>query len=108
MNASYTADDLIVAPATALTRSALAVIRGSGPKCVETFAPVFSRPEILTQSKGNRVHYGWIVDKEGSPIDEVLVTVFRAPASYTGEDAVEVSCHGGSMAASKILELFHQ
>ncbi len=104
MTNSYQTDDLITALATPRGRGALAVIRTSGPRCIETFATVFSRPKVLQNSEGNRVHYGWIVDDEGNTrIDEVLVTIFRAPASYTGQDSVEVSCHGGPAVVDRVL-----
>ena len=50
------------------------------------------------------MHYGNILDKDGTRIDEVLITVFRAPHSYTGEDSVEISCHGSRYIVNKVLE----
>ncbi len=105
MNDAYHIDDSIAAPATARGRGAVAVIRTSGSECVEMVARVFSRPDVLLKSKGYRVHYGWINDFSGKPVDEVLVTVFRAPASYTGEDSVEISCHGGPAVVDRILQV---
>ncbi|PIE04178.1 MAG: tRNA uridine-5-carboxymethylaminomethyl(34) synthesis GTPase MnmE [Spirochaetales bacterium] len=105
MNDAYHIDDSIAAPATARGRGAVAVIRTSGSECVEMVSRVFSRPDVLLKSKGYRVHYGWINDFSGKPVDEVLVTVFRAPASYTGEDSVEISCHGGPAVVDRILQV---
>ena len=68
MENSYQTEDLIAALATPRGRGALAVVRTSGPGCVDTFAAVFSRSEILKNSEGNRVHYGWILD-DGKKID---------------------------------------
>ena len=104
MNTGYHTDDLIAALATPRGRGALAVIRSSGPDCIETFASVFSRGEALKKADGNTVHHGWILAGE-KRIDEVLVTVFRSPASYTGQDSVELSCHGGPAVVDRILEV---
>ena len=97
-------DDLIAAPATPRGRSALAVIRCTGPRSVEVAASRFSRPAVLEHSKGNRIHYGWLVDQASNRIDEVMVSVFRAPSSYTGQDSVEISCHGNPVIVDKIME----
>lgn len=106
MSFPYHPDDCIVATATPRGRGALAVLRSSGKRCIETFSSLFSQPEALRASTGNRIHYGWIIDEKDRRIDEVLVSVFRAPASYTGQDSIEVSCHGGTAVVDKIMELF--
>lgn len=90
----YTPEVPIVAVATALSPAALGIIRASGKGCIALVANVFSRPSALLDAAGNSIVYGWIVDG-GKKIDEVLVSVFRAPKSFTGEDMVEISCHGG-------------
>jgi tRNA modification GTPase len=105
MESAYSQDDLIQALATPRGRSALAVIRSSGAGCVEAVARLFSRYSALNSSAGNRVHHGWIVDGAGRKVDEVLVAVYRAPASYTGEDSVEISCHGGPTVVDRITDL---
>lgn len=105
MNPEYHFDDLIHAQATPRGRGAISVIRSSGPGCIETFAGLFSRPDTLGSSEGNRVHHGWILDEHRTRIDEVLVTVFRGPASYTGQDSVEISCHGGNTSVDRVMEL---
>jgi len=94
----------IAAQATPLAESALAVIRTSGATSVELVARVFSRPERLLQAAGNTVVHGWMLDATGQRRDEVLVSVFRAPRSYTGEDALDISCHGGLAAARAVLD----
>ena len=106
MNDAFHTDDLIQAPATPRGRSAVAIIRTSGEGCIEALSQVFSRPQVLMSSEGHRVHLGWLQSKEGERIDEVLVTVFRGPASYTGEDSVEISCHGGPTVVDRVLALF--
>ena len=109
MSNSYTPEEPIAAIATALAPSALAIIRISGKNCIELLSKVFSRPKALNQAEGNSIVYGWIVDSENpqrkQKIDEVLVSVFRAPRSYTGEEMAEISCHGGVSPVTAIFNL---
>lgn len=109
MSNSYTPEEPIAAIATALAPSALAIIRISGKNCIELLSKVFSRPKALNQAEGNSIVYGWIVDsvnpEEKQKIDEVLVSVFRAPRSYTGEEMAEISCHGGVSPVTAIFNL---
>ena len=95
--------DTIAAPATA-AGGALAVIRISGEEALRICDRIFRGREPLAAAAGYTVHYGEIVD-EGRVLDDVLVTVFRAPRSYTGEDAAEISCHGSQYIVSEILRL---
>jgi tRNA modification GTPase len=95
-----------MALATPAGESALAIIRTSGggyfaeggdtwiESAVDAAAGVFSRPEKLRKAAGSTIVHGWIVHS-GEKIDEALVSVYRAPKSYTGEDGVDISCHGG-------------
>ena len=81
---------------------ALGIIRISGPQTLEILSRIFSKD--LTKAKPNTIHYGHI--KDGAEvIDEVLVSIFRAPHSYTGEDSAEISCHGSRYILNKVLEL---
>lgn len=109
MSNSYTPEEPIAAIATALAPSALALIRISGKNCIELLSKVFSRPKALTQAEGNTIVYGWIVDSvnpdQKQKIDEVLVSVFKAPKSYTGEEMAEISCHGGISPVTAIFNL---
>lgn len=105
MSVDYTPDEPIVAIATALAPSALAVIRLSGKGCIELLSKNFSRPKALLSAEGNTIVYGWIVDKDNQKVDEVLVSVFKSPKSYTGEDMAEVSCHGGVCSVSAVFNL---
>ena len=93
--------ETIAAIATA-TGGALSVIRVSGDNAVEVVNRIFSN-DIL-DVPGYTLHYGEIREN-GEPVDEVLVSVFRAPRSYTGEDLVEISGHGGSFVTRKVLSL---
>jgi tRNA modification GTPase len=105
----YGDTDPVAAFATPLGISALAVIRTTGSKSVELLSRVFSRSERLISAKGNTVIRGWITACSGgggSPaekLDEVLVSVYRGPASYTGEDGADISCHGGIAAAKGVM-----
>ena len=81
---------------------ALGIIRISGPQALEILSHVFTKD--ISQAKPNTIHYGHI--KDGSEIiDEVMVSVFKAPHSYTGEDSVEISCHGSRYILNRVLEL---
>lgn len=95
--------DTIVAPATA-AGGAIAIVRISGTDALAVCDRVFRGHQILAQAAGYSVHYGRIVDG-GRTLDDVLATVFRNPHSYTGEDSVEISCHGSSYIVSELLRL---
>ncbi len=101
---SYGSNDPIAAHATPLAESALAVIRTAGPGCIDLIAKLFSRPRALQEAPGNTIVHGWIQNSQGEKIDEVLLSVFRSPRSYTGEDAVDISCHGGIATARAVLQ----
>lgn len=103
-NTSYTPEEPIAAIATALAPSALGIIRMSGKNSIELLSKLFSRPKTLLEAQGNTIVYGWIKDGE-KRIDEVLVSVFRAPKSFTGEDMAEISCHGGTAVITTIFNL---
>ena len=103
MKPSYGDDAPIAAFATAPGKSALTLIRLSGAGAIEAAASVFSKPDKLKRAAGNTVIHGWIC-RGDEKIDEVLVSVFRSPRSYTGEDSLEVSCHGGIGAGRAVLE----
>ena len=100
-------DDTIAAIATAPGSGAIAVIRVSGKDTFEIVQKIFvpkNKDKSLARQKGYTIIFGEI--KEGDKtIDEVLLSVFRAPHSYTGEDSVEISCHGSLYIQQKILEL---
>ena len=89
----------------------IAVIRVSGYEAPGICDKIFrfgKDNEKLADKSGYSVHYGYITDKEKQEVDEVLVTVFRAPHSFTGEDVVEISCHGSVFIQQKILRLLIQ
>lgn len=96
-------EDTIVAISTALGSGALSIVRLSGREALEIASEVFKGKNLL-KVKSHTVHYGHIVD-DGDVIDEVLVSVFLAPKTFTRENIVEISCHGGIFVTNKILEL---
>lgn len=95
--------DTIVAPATA-PGGALAVVRISGDEALTLCDRIFRGGAPLAAAEGYTVHYGRIVDGD-RVVDDVLATVFRAPHSYTGENAVEISCHGSPHIVAELLRL---
>jgi tRNA modification GTPase len=104
MSEKYTPDEPIAAVATALSPAALGIVRTSGKGCIELVSKVFSRPDALRCAAGFTIVYGWIMNGEDR-IDEVLVSVFRAPKSFTGEDMIEISCHGGPSVVTAVHNL---
>lgn len=97
-------NDTITAIATALQDGAISIIRISGDQAIAIADALFDRP--LSQKASHTVTYGFINDPHtGKQVDEVLVSLFRAPRTYTREDVVEISCHGGRCVTSMILQL---
>ena len=110
-SAGYTPEEPIAAIATALAPAALGIVRCSGKGVIELLAPLFSRPKALLSAEGNTIVYGWLIEPAAGQgdverrIDQVLVSVFRSPRSFTGEDMVEISCHGSPGMVTGILRL---
>ena len=97
-------DDTIVAIATPAGQGGIAIVRLSGPETFPIVNQLFktkigTRP---SEFKSHTVHFGWIV-KNDAVIDEALLTIMRAPRSYTKQDVAEISCHGGMIAAKSVL-----
>jgi tRNA modification GTPase len=99
---SYRLEDTIAAIATPAGEAGLAVVRVSGARAIEIADAVFRGSAPLAQAGANTLHHGWLGGEQR--VDEVVAAVFRAPASYTREDVVEFSCHGGRMPARRALE----
>ena len=97
-------NDTIVALASAPGIGAIAVIRLSGPASIELVGSVFSKKNLHLKAS-HTVHFGKIIDG-AHIIDEVVVTLYKAPKSYTGEEVVEISCHGSPLIQDTILQLF--
>ena len=96
-------NDIIVAPATALG-GAIAVIRVSGVGSIACCDSIFKGRKPLAEAKSHSIHYGTICDGE-RVVDDVVVAIFRAPHSYTGEESVEISIHGSRYIASEVIRL---
>ena len=98
----------IVAISTPAGVGGIAVIRVSGSKAIEAVNSIFipkKKNSILLNQEANTIAYGSVVNTQNETIDDVLVTVFRAPHSFTGEDTVEISCHGSLFIQQEILKL---
>ena len=95
--------ETITAISTAMSDSGIGIVRMSGPEAFEIADRIYKGKKQLSSHESHTVHYGWIKDGEDT-IDEVLVILMRGPHSYTGEDTVEINCHGGVFVVRKILE----
>ena len=99
--------DTIAAIATAMSNSGIGIIRVSGNESIEIVDHIFKnskKENSLKRYKSHTIHYGFIYDKD-KILDEVMVSVFKSPHSFTTEDTVEINCHGGILVLQKILEL---
>lgn len=99
--------DTIAAIATAMSNSGIGIIRVSGNESIEIVDHIFKnskKENSLKRYKSHTIHYGFIYD-EDKILDEVMVSVFKSPHSFTTEDTVEINCHGGILVLQKILEL---
>jgi tRNA modification GTPase len=99
-------NDSIVALATPSGAGAISIIRVSGPDAIEIGASVFKsiKNKDLKQQKTHTLHLGHIID-EGKTLDEVLISIFKGPNSYTGENTIEISCHGSTYIQQQIIQL---
>lgn len=102
VNRPYIPGETIAAIATPPGEGGVAIIRISGRAAIAVASHIFSAP--VSTFKTHTAHLGNVVDSEGNPIDQALLLVMRAPKSYTGEDTVEIHCHGGSLISRQVLE----
>ena len=101
-------EDTICAPATVPGTGAISVIRVSGPDALVIADKVITcRKGSIKEAPGYTIRFGNIFDGSGALLDEVLVSVFRAPHSYTGENSVEISCHASSFIVSSVMDLLY-
>ena len=96
-------NDTICAISTA-PGGAVGIVRISGPEAISIADKIFHGSRVLSERKAGTIAFGTI-EADGSVLDEVLVSIFRAPHSYTGEDAVEIACHGSAYILNKVVEL---
>lgn len=99
--------DTIAAVATAMSDAGIGIIRVSGDDAISIVDKVYRNSKskkILESYSTHTIHYGFVTEEDGTVIDEVMVSVMKAPRSYTMEDTVEINCHGGILIMRKILE----
>ncbi|HID39200.1 MAG TPA: tRNA uridine-5-carboxymethylaminomethyl(34) synthesis GTPase MnmE [Calditrichaeota bacterium] len=101
----FSEQDTIIAPITSTNGGSISMVRISGKKALDV-ASRFFKPTDLRNASGGQFFYGKIVDKKNNRIDDVVLLVFRAPHSFTGEDVVEISCHANPIIVNNILQLF--
>ena len=100
----YYNEDVIAAISTPVGVGAISVIRISGQGCLKKIDQIYTGKTELEKALPNTIHYGKIVSKNKETIDDVLISVFKNPHSYTGEDSAEISTHGNPLITQKILE----
>ena len=96
-------DDTIVALATAPGIAAIGVIRLSGSKAIQITNELFASKDLLKQPT-HTIHVGFIRDENNADIDEVVISIYKTPKSYTGEDIVEISCHGSPFVQQQVIQ----
>jgi tRNA modification GTPase len=97
--------DTIAAISTPMGEGAIAIIRISGEEAVEKASKIFKGKHPLTEVDTHTIHYGKIVEPQsGQIIEEVMVSVLRAPRTFTKEDIIEINCHGGLVSVNRVLE----
>ena len=97
-------NNTIIALSTPPGSGAIGVIRLSGNQAIQVTNNFFS--SNLLNQEGYTIHFGKLTDEKGNIIDEVLISLFKSPRSYTGEDLIEISCHGSSYIINEIIRLF--
>ena len=95
--------DTIAAISTGMTNSGIGIVRISGSEALETADRVYKGKIRISEAPSHTIHYGHVMDG-AEMIDEVLITVMRAPRTFTGEDTVEINCHGGTFVVRRVLE----
>lgn len=98
--------DTIVAPATPPGEGGIGILRLSGPRAIDCLNLVFAGKTPTGTMKSHRLYHGHLLNSDFQRVDEVLAVIMRAPHSYTGEDVVEVHCHGGTQILRSVLDLF--
>jgi tRNA modification GTPase len=96
--------ETIAAISTAVGNSGIGIIRVSGDDSIKIVNKIFKSKSNLEESETHTIHYGYIMDGE-KEIDQVLVMLMRAPRTFTGEDTIEINCHGGMLILNKILNI---
>ena len=100
-------NETIAAISAGMTNSGIGIVRISGEDAFAVADSGYRGKEKLSQAESHTIHYGHIVD-DGETVDEVLVMAMRSPRTFTGEDTVEINCHGGTFVEKKVLETGHR
>src|SRR4029453_14530080 len=100
-----TVSDTIAAISTPPGEGAIALVRVSGANAIGVADKIFHGKEMPSQFEPRVQHFGEIFGPDGRLIDQVVLSVHHAPASYTGEDLIEISCHGGMLVSARVLEV---
>ncbi len=87
--------DTIAAISTGMSNSGIGIVRISGAEAFQVIDRIYTGKDRLLEAKSHTIHYGYVKDKQET-VDEVLVMLMRAPRTFTGEDTVEINCHGGT------------
>src|SRR3569832_832177 len=98
----YQKGETVAAVATPPGEGGVAIVRISGDQAIDVAEKVYSGKIRAYQS--HTVHFGRIINSQGKTVDEVLIVVMKNPRSYTGEDTVEIHCHGGSLITRRVLQ----
>ena len=93
----------IAAISTGMTNAGIGIVRISGDRAFSAADRIFRGKEKITECKSHTIHYGYIVDGDVT-VDQVLVMVMKGPRTFTGEDTVEINCHGGTYVVTRVLE----
>lgn len=97
-------DNTICAISTAPGIGGIAVIRVSGNNAIECVEKIWQGKKIAEMAS-HTAHLGTVIDSDGSPLDQVVLTLFRAPRSFTGEDVIEISCHGSLWVQQQLIRI---
>ena len=95
--------ETIAAISTGMSNSGIGIVRISGDDAFQIIDRIYKGKKKLSEADSHTIHYGFIKDG-GETVDEVLVSVMRAPRTFTGEDTVEINCHGGVYVVQRVLE----
>ena len=93
--------ETIAAISTGMSNSGIGIVRISGEEAFQVIDKIYKGKEVLSKVQSHTIHYGYIVDGKET-IDEVLVSIMRAPRTFTGEDTVEINCHGGVYVVKRV------
>jgi tRNA modification GTPase len=101
--------DTITAISTPMGEGAIAIVRLSGPEAVDIADRVYKGAKTLKEADTHTIHYGKLIDpKTNQAVEEVMVSVMRAPRTFTREDVIEINCHGGLVSVNRVLQLILQ